>query len=59
MLLYSKYSCSTFFESEKLGRAKIFRHKFYFMDEEKTLTDKEIDGMMNKLIRSFETELNA
>jgi phenylalanyl-tRNA synthetase beta chain len=29
------------------------------LDEEKTLTDKEIDGMMNKLVQQFENELSA
>jgi len=48
------------FESEKLGSdKKSMAISFTFLDEEKTLTDKEIDGMMNKLIQSFETELSA
>lgn len=48
------------FESEKLGAdKKSMAISFTFMDEEKTLTDKEIDGMMNKLIGAFENELNA
>jgi len=32
---------------------------FTFSDEEKTLTDKEIDGMMQKIIISCEKELGA
>jgi phenylalanyl-tRNA synthetase beta chain len=48
------------FESEKLGHEKkSMAVSFTFLDEEKTLTDKEIDGMMNMLIQSFETELGA
>lgn len=48
------------FESEKLGmNKKSMAVSFTFMDEEKTMTDKEIDAMMNRLIRSFETELSA
>ncbi len=48
------------FESEKLGAdKKSMAVSFTFMDDEKTLTDKEIDGMINKLIGAFETELNA
>lgn len=48
------------FESEKLGAGKkSMAVSFTFMDEEKTLTDKEIDATMNRLIRNFETELNA
>lgn len=48
------------FESEKLGKdKKSLAVSFTFIDEEKTLTDKEIDGMMSRLIGSFEKELNA
>ena len=48
------------FESEKIGAGKkSMAVSFTFQDEEKTLTDKEIDGMMNKIITSFEKELNA
>jgi phenylalanyl-tRNA synthetase beta chain len=48
------------FESEKLGaNKKSLAVSFTFLDEEKTLTDKEIDGMMNKIIASFEKELSA
>ncbi len=48
------------FESEKLGaNKKSMAVSFTFLDEEKTLTDKEIDGMMNKIITSYEKELNA
>jgi len=48
------------FESEKLGEdRKSMAVNFTFMDEEKTMTDKEIDGIMNRLIKSFETVLGA
>jgi phenylalanyl-tRNA synthetase beta chain len=48
------------FESEKLGHEKkSLAISFTFLDEEKTLTDKEIDRMMNQLIQSFEKELTA
>ena len=48
------------FESEKLGKdKKSMAVSFTFIDEEKTMTDKEIDGIMNRLIRSFEVELGA
>ena len=48
------------FESEKLGAdKKSMAINFTFLDEEKTLTDKEIDGMMGKLIQQFEKELMA
>ena len=48
------------FESEKLGvNKKSMAISFTFLDEEKTMTDKEIDGMMSKIITSYEKELNA
>lgn len=48
------------FESEKIGAGKkSMAVSFTFQDDEKTLTDKEIDAMMNKIIASFEKELNA
>ena len=48
------------FESEKLGAdKKSMAVSFTFLDEEKTLTDKEIDAMMNRIIATFEKELNA
>jgi phenylalanyl-tRNA synthetase beta chain len=48
------------FESEKLGAGKkSMALSFTFLDEEKTLTDKDIDEMMQKIIVTFEKELNA
>jgi len=48
------------FESDKLGIGKkSMAVNFTFLDEEKTLTDKETDAMMGKIISSFESELNA
>lgn len=48
------------FESDKLGaNKKSMAVSFTFQDEEKTLTDKEIDGMMGKIISAYEKELNA
>ncbi len=48
------------FESEKLGtNKKSMAVSFTFLDEEKTLTDKETDSMVNKLIEGFEKELGA
>ena len=48
------------FENEKLGEnKKSFAISFTFLDKEKTLTDKEIDSMMNKIINVFETKINA
>ena len=32
---------------------------FTFLDEEKTPTDKDIDGMMNKIMNALETNLQA
>jgi len=48
------------FESDKLGKdKKSLAVSFTFLDEEKTMTDKEIDSMVAKLIQSFEKELGA
>ena len=48
------------FESEKLGKdKKSMAISFLFSDEEKTLTDKEVDVMVAKLIQGFENELAA
>src|SRR5450631_1497704 len=48
------------FESEKLGKdKKSLAISFTFLDNEKTLTDKEIDGMMNRIMKTAEEELNA
>src|SRR5574343_130604 len=48
------------FESEKLGAdKKSMASNVVFSDDSKTLTDTEIDSMMNKLIKGFEKEINA
>lgn len=48
------------FESEKLGTGKkSYALSFTFQDRQKTLTDEETDGLMNKLVKAFETQLRA
>lgn len=48
------------FESEKLGAdKKSMAISFLFADEEKTLTDKEVDAMIGKLVQGFENDLSA
>ena len=48
------------FESEKLGKdKKSMAISFTFLDSEKTLTDKEIDGMMGRIMKTAEEELKA
>jgi phenylalanyl-tRNA synthetase beta chain len=48
------------FESEKLGKSKkSMAISFTFLDSEKTLTDKEIDGMMNSIMKTVENDLKA
>lgn len=48
------------FESDKLGAdKKSMAVSFTFEDEQKTLTDKEVDAMVGKLINQFEKELGA
>lgn len=48
------------FESDKLGAGKkSMAVNFTFMDSSKTLTDKEIDEMMGKIIAACEKQLGA
>ena len=48
------------FESEKLGQdKKSLAVNFTFLDEEKTLTDKEIDSWMAKIMTTLEKALGA
>lgn len=48
------------FESDKLGVGKkSMAISFTFVDEEKTLTDKEADAMVSKLVQALEKELGA
>jgi phenylalanyl-tRNA synthetase beta chain len=48
------------FESDKLGKGKkSVAVNFMFLDPETTLTDTEIEGMMNKLMQALEKELKA
>lgn len=48
------------FESEKLGKGKkSLAINFTFMDEEKTLTDIEIDEWMNRIMSTLEKDLSA
>jgi phenylalanyl-tRNA synthetase beta chain len=48
------------FENEKLGaNKKSLAINLTFVDEEKTLTDKEIEGFMSKIVASIEKETGA
>ncbi len=48
------------FESDKIGAGKkSLAVSFTFLDEEKTLTDKEIDAMMGKIMDALEKDLKA
>ena len=48
------------FKNEKLGKdKKSLAFNFTFLDKEQTLTDKEIESMMNKIIGALENKLNA
>ncbi|MCR6719120.1 MAG: hypothetical protein NVV59_02285 [Chitinophagaceae bacterium] len=48
------------FESDKLGAGKkSMAVSLTFLDEEKTLTDKEIDGLMQKIMTTLEKEVGA
>jgi phenylalanyl-tRNA synthetase beta chain len=55
-----QYQLFDVFESDKLGEGKkSMAMSFRFRDEEKTLTDDEVDQMMQKIIRIFEKDLQA
>jgi phenylalanyl-tRNA synthetase beta chain len=48
------------YEGDKLPEEKkSYALRFKFMDEEKTLTDKQVDKVMSKLQNRFETEFGA
>jgi phenylalanyl-tRNA synthetase beta chain len=48
------------YESDSLGKnKKSYAVSFILRDDMKTLTDKNIDKVMNNLIRAFEREINA
>jgi phenylalanyl-tRNA synthetase beta chain len=48
------------YEGEKLGEGKkSYALSFVLRDDEKTLTDKEIDKTMNRLMDAFENKLSA
>ncbi|HAN17237.1 MAG: phenylalanine--tRNA ligase subunit beta [Bacteroidetes bacterium GWC2_33_15] len=58
--LLKKVSLFDVFEGEKLGKdKKSYAVSFILQDETKTLTDKQIDKIMNNFIRVFEQELSA
>ena len=58
--LLKKVSLFDVFEGEKLGaNKKSYAVSFILQDENKTLTDKQIDKIMNNFIRVFEQELSA
>ncbi|TRX49218.1 phenylalanine--tRNA ligase subunit beta [Fulvivirga sp. M361] len=48
------------YEGEKVGKdKKAYAMSFVLQDKEKTLTDKVIDRVMNKMMQAFENELGA
>ncbi len=58
--LLKQISLFDVFEGEKLGKnKKSYAVSFILQDENKTLTDKQIDKIMNNFIRVFEKELEA
>lgn len=47
------------YESEKLGNKKSYAVSFTLLNPEATLTDKQIDGVMEKLIKNYREKLGA
>lgn len=58
---YFKYlNCFDVFEDEKLGAGnKAYAFSVFMYDEEKTMNDKQIDKLFEKMLKALETELNA
>ena len=58
--LIKKVDVFDVFEGEALGKdKKSYSIKFILEDKKKTLTDKIIDKTMNRLIKTFESEIGA
>ncbi|SMO35980.1 phenylalanyl-tRNA synthetase beta subunit [Saccharicrinis carchari] len=58
--LLRKVSLFDIYQGEKLGAdKKSYAVNFILQDENKTLTDKQIDKIMNNLIRNFQKQLDA
>lgn len=58
--LLKSVSLFDIYEGEQLGAdKKSYAVSFIIQDTEKTLTDKQIDKIMQKLIKSYEKQLNA
>lgn len=47
------------YEGEKLGNKKSYAVSFTLMDKDATLTDKQIDSVMDKLISNYKEKLGA
>jgi phenylalanyl-tRNA synthetase beta chain len=47
------------YENEKLGNKKSYAVSFILLNNEATLTDKQIDGVMDKLITNYKEKLGA
>ncbi len=58
--LLKRISIFDIYEGEKLGAdKKSYAVNFILQDENKTLTDKQIDKIMNSMIKNFEREIEA
>ena len=58
--LLKKVDIFDVYEGDKLPAGKkSYALSFILMDEEKTLQDQIIDGVMDKLIKSYEKEVGA
>jgi phenylalanyl-tRNA synthetase beta chain len=47
------------YEDEKLGNKKSYAVSFTLLDKESTLTEQQIDNVMNRLISAYKTKLGA
>ncbi len=58
--LLNRINLFSVFEGKQIGEGKkAYAAAFYLQDKEKTLTDKQIDKCMDRLMSQFEEKLNA
>ena len=57
--LLSEVNLFDIYEGEKLGNKKSYAVSFILSNKEATLNDKQIDGVMEKLITAYKEKLGA
>ncbi len=57
--LLSEVNLFDIYEDQKLGNKRSYAVRFTLLNREATLTDKQIDGVMDKLIKNYKEKLGA